>query len=266
MDQPNDTVRAVERALTLLELLATGTGENRLTDLAAAAALPISTVHRLMVTLEQRGFVQPDPETGRWAIGLRAFAVGAAYSHHRSFLAPAILLLRRLRDATRETANLGIVVNGEIALIAQAESREIARAVAVPGGRTPIGSSAMGKAIAATWPADAVERLIQRNGFRLMTTQSIRDAAALKAELALVRARGYAVDDEEYANGVRCVAAVVSTPLGEPSCAISVSASAERISESRIEKLGGIIIEYAELFSNSLKLSLSKSDNCKDIV
>lgn len=247
-----DTVRAVERALTLLELLA-AEDALRLSDLAGAAGLPISTTHRLLVTLEKRGFVQAEPEGGTWAVGRRAFAVGAAFSRRHSYLAPAIHFLRRLRDATRETANLGAILSGEVTIIAQAESREITRAIAAPGGRTPVVVSAMGKAIASTWPDDAVDALIAQNGFRQMTARSIRDAGALKAELGLIRQRGYAVDDEEFVTGIRCVAAVVRDPFGEPACAISVSGMADRLPEARLPALGRMVIEHAAELSDRLR-------------
>lgn len=247
-----DSVRSVDRALQVLELLAGG--PMRLSDLARHAGLPVSTTHRLLVTMEQRGFVQAEPDSALWAVGRKAFAVGAAFSSRHSFLAPAILSLRRLRDATRETANLGTILSGEVSIVAQAESREITRAIAAPGGRTPVVLSAMGKAIIATWPEDAVDALVERHGFRAMTSRSIRDTASLKAELAIIRDRGFAVDDEEFVAGIRCVAAVVRDPTGEPNCAVSVSGQAARLPEARLPAVAAQVMEHAEDLSRRLQL------------
>lgn len=248
-----DSVRAVDRALQVLELLA-AEGPARLSDIARQAGLPVSTTHRLLVTMQQRGFVQPEPEAGAWAVGRKAFAVGAAFSSRHSFLAPAIHSLRRLRDATRETANMGTIISGEVSIVAQSESREITRAIAAPGARTPVVLSAMGKAIIATWPDEAVDALVDAHGFRIMTSRSIRDADSLKAELALIRDRGFAVDDEEFVTGIRCVAAVVRDPTGEPNCAISVSGLATRLPETRVPAIARQVMDHASELSRKLQL------------
>lgn len=140
-------VQSVDRALILLELIAGDPDGLRLSDLARATGLAPSTTHRLLMALQQRGFIQADPGTGQWQVGRKAHVVGAAWGTARSMLAPATPQLRRLRDATRETANLGLIEGGHVITLAQSESREIMRAISPPGGHAPIFCSGMGKAI-----------------------------------------------------------------------------------------------------------------------
>ena len=232
------TVQAVDRALALLEALAARPEGTRLSDLAREAGLAPSTTHRLLTTLERRGFAQFDAASMRWHVGRRAFAVGVAFTRWQSFIAAAMPFLRRLRDATRETANLGVLEDGEVVTVAQVESREIIRAIAAPGGRTPVMNSGMGKAIVATWPDAAIEALVARHGLRPVTARSLRTPEAVRAEIALIRRRGYAFDDEEFTPGLRCVAAVVWAPTGEPLGALSVSALSARLAPAEMPALG----------------------------
>ncbi|MBV0890950.1 IclR family transcriptional regulator [Paracoccus sp. Z118] len=232
------TVQSVDRALALLEALATHTEGARLTALAKQVGLAPSTAHRLLTTLERRGFAQFDGVASRWHIGRKAFAVGVAYTRWQSFIAAATPFLRRLRDLSRETANLGVLEDGEVITVAQVESREIIRAIAPPGGRAPVMNSGMGKAIVATWPDDAIAELVERHGLRPATSRSLVTMEAVRAEIDLIRARGYAIDDEEFTPGMRCVAAVVWSPTGDPVGAISISALAARLPPKDLAAMG----------------------------
>ncbi|WP_407494073.1 IclR family transcriptional regulator [Pseudooceanicola sp. MF1-13] len=229
-------VQSVDRALTLLELISKDPEGSRLSDLARTAGLAASTTHRLLTALEQRGFAQVDASTGRWHVGRAAHSVGATWGKTRTLLAPATPFLRRLRDATRETANLGIIENGRVITIAQAESREIMRAISPPGGSAPIFCSGMGKAIISTWPDEYIDRLIDEYGFHAATSHSLTSRAAAHAEIATIRAQGYAMDDEEFVPGLRCVAAVVHGPGGDAIAAVSVSGLSIRMTEDKVDR------------------------------
>lgn len=239
------TVQAVERALLLLEIMATHPEGIRLSEIARGAELAPSTAHRLLTTLERRGFAQFDPSHAHWHVGRKAFSVGMAYTRWQSFIAAAQPFLRRLRDLTRETANLGILEDGEVITVAQVESREIIRAIAPPGGRAPVMNSGMGKAIVATWPDEAIEALVARHGLRPMTRTSLRSLPEVRQEIAQIRTRGFACDNEEFTPGMRCAAAVVWSPNAEPIGAISVSALASRISDEEMPHMGQKVREIA---------------------
>lgn len=246
-------VQSVERALALLEHVAQAPEGVRLSDLARAVGLAPSTTHRLLTTLEQRGFAQCDPVSMRWHVGRQAFAVGMAYTRWQHFIAAAMPYLRQLRDATRETANLGVLENGEVTTVAQVESREIIRAIAQRGGRAPVMNSAMGKAIVATWPDAAIRDLVLTHGLRPFTPRSLRDMAGVEAEIARIRRDGFACDDEEFAQGMRCVAAVILSPSGEPMGAISVSALAERLPPRDVPAMGQKLRQVAERLGQTLR-------------
>ena len=219
MKQKVGSVQSVQRAMALLKALATSDEGHRVSDLAKGAGLAVSTTHRLLTTLEIDNF---------------------AY-------------LRKLRDETRETANLGVLDGEQIVTISQVESREIVRAISPTGGRVPAFCSGMGKAILATWSDNQIERFAERAGFHPMTPRSHRNLETLMTEIRHIREVGYAVDDEEHAAGLRCVAAVVLSRSEDAICAISVSALSSRLSPDRISEVGLRIGEMAQSLTESLR-------------
>ncbi|MEE2945989.1 IclR family transcriptional regulator [Cognatishimia activa] len=248
-----NVVQSVDRALTILESIAERRTGARVSDIATDVGLAVSTVHRLLTTMEQRHFVQQDPRTGGWMIGQRAHGVGESYSLHDSLVVPARPYLRSLRDQTRETANLGVIQSEEAVTISQVESREIMRAIAPPGGRVPVLNSGMGKAIVATWPDEAIASLIRRQGLRKMTSHSLGSEAEAFAEIEKIRQSGYAVDDEEYVIGMRCVAAVVMDHEGEAIAAVSVSGLAARVTHDCIPDIADAVVAAAKSLSAQIK-------------
>lgn len=238
-------VQSVVRAMRLMKLLAKSTEGHRVSDLCRDAELAVSTTHRLLTTLESEGFAQFDQDTLLWHVGRDAYTVGSAYVQKHNFAVPALPFLRRLRDASRETANLGVLDQYDIVTISQVESREIVRAISPLGGRVPAFCSGMGKAILATWPDDQIERFARHAGFHPMTRNSLRDLNAAMSEIRTIRQKGYALDDEEHALGLRCAAAVVWSPNGDAIGAVSVSGLSARVTPERIATLGLKVREIA---------------------
>ena len=239
------SVQSVDRALSLLEALAEDEEGYRLTDLAIRTGLSPSTAHRLLTTLEKRRFVEFDQSDAMWHVGRQSFATGSAFVRRRNFVAPALPFLRRLRDLTHETANLGVVDDGEVVVLTQVESREIMRAITRVGGRAPMVTSGIGKAILATYSEEDVAAIIQRYGMRRLTPKSVVRAGELRDALEGVRRDGYALDDQEFLTGLRCVASVVYNDQAEALAAISVSGLAARMPRERVPELGRLVRDVA---------------------
>jgi IclR family acetate operon transcriptional repressor len=238
-------VQSVDRALSILETLAEDDEGYRLSDLAIRTGLSTSTVHRLLATLESRRFVQFDRTDSKWHVGSRAFTVGATFARRRNFTTQAIPYLRKLRDLTRETANLAVVDDEFIIVLTRMESREIMRSLTQVGGRVAMVTSGVGKAVLATYSDEDVGAVIRHHGMPRLTEKSIVRPSDLFKELATVRQQGFAVDDEEAQIGLRCVAAVVYNALAEPLAAISVSGMTSRITDQRLPEVGRMVREVA---------------------
>src|SRR6202140_2691683 len=238
-------VQSVDRAFLIIETLAEDDEGYRLTDLAVRTGLSPSTVHRLLTTLEKRRFVQFDRGESTWHIGAQSFAIGSTFVRRRNFVTQALPYLRKLRDQTRETANLAVVDDGAMIVLTRVESREIMRSVTKVGGRVPMVASGLGKALLATYSEQDVFAIIQRDGMPRLTSKSIVRAGELCKSLHDIRRQGYSVDDEEALIGLRCVSAVVYDDCSEPLAAISVSGKASRVSHERLPVLGQLVRQVA---------------------
>ena len=244
-EQRDGGVQSVDRALSIIETLAEDDQGYRLSDLAIRTGLSTSTVHRLLATLESRRFVQFDRAESKWHVGARSFTVGATFARRRNFSAQAVPYLRKLRDLTRETANLAVVDDEFIVVLTRMESREIMRSLTKVGGRVAMVASGVGKAVLATWSDADVNAIIRHHGMPRLTEKSIVRPSDLFKELEKVRHQGYAIDDEEACMGLRCIAAVVYNDCSEPLAAISVSGMTGRITDDRLATLGEIVREVA---------------------
>src|SRR3954462_3835484 len=219
MDEPDARdggVQSVDRALSIIETLAEDDQGYRLSDLAVRTGLSASTVHRLLATLESRRFVQFDRAESKWHVGARAFTVGATFGRRRNFSAQAVPYLRKLRDLTRETANLAVVDDEFIIVLTRMESREIMRSLTKVGGRVPMVTSAVGKAVLATYSDEDVGAVIRHHGMPRLTERSIVRQGVLFKELERVRRQASAIDDGQFSMGRRCIPAVFYNDCAEP--------------------------------------------------
>lgn len=244
--EPRAGVQSIDRALSLLEILAEDDDGHRLVDLAQRAGLSPSTTHRLLTTLERRRFVQFDRDDGLWHVGLQCFAVGANYVRRRNVVVQARPFMRQLRDNAGETVNLGVADQGEVIFLMQIESRELMRAIRRPGARSPMHCTAMGKALLSAMPEHEVADVLHRHGMARMTPHSIVRPAQLRKALDEVRGLGYALDNEENAIGLRCIAAVIYDEYGGPLASVSVSGPTARVPERRVPELGSYVARCAQ--------------------
>lgn len=245
-------VQSLARGLHLLELLAADEPGLTLTDLAQTAGLPPSTTHRLLKGLERRRFVHHDGDSGRWQVGVQAFTVGSAFVRGRNVVALARPFLRHLVDKSGETANLAVEDAGEAVYLAQVECNETMRAFARPGARIPMHCTAVGKALLAAASPDAAARVLTHAPLAKLTPRTLTDPQALTGELLAIRGRGFAVDDEEQAVGLRCVAATLHDATGGALAALSVSGPSARITDERLPDLGRLVAGTCQEISRQI--------------
>jgi IclR family acetate operon transcriptional repressor len=241
----SDTVQSLSRALMMLNTLAKSDPGLSLSELAQKVELPISTVHRLLSTLQHENFVRYDPERGAWLVGVQSFIVGSAFLRSRELAAIARPLMRELMEHSGETVNLAVEDVGEAIYIAQVECRQTMRAIARPGGRAAMHASALGKALLSAMSDWEVERILTERGLPKLTDKTITVPEKLLAELKVVRGRGFAIDNEENAVGLRCVAATIFDEYARPAAAVSLSGPTVRITPEFLPNLGEAVHETA---------------------
>jgi DNA-binding IclR family transcriptional regulator len=245
-------VQVLDRALAALEILANRDGECSLVDLCTEMKLHKSTVHRIAMVLEQHRLVDKNPDNGRYRLGLRLFEFGSKAIAAVDLRGRARPYLDRLQRQFGETVFFCILDDGQVFYVEKVESQQSVRTACTVGSRAPAYCTAVGKAMLAELPETEVNEVIRRWGLKAVTANTITTAAALKAELRAVSSRGYAIDNEEKEEGLRCVSAAVRGHSGKLFAAISVSGPAFRMTKERIPEVGQAVTRAANELSAQL--------------
>jgi len=246
------SVQSVDRALDLLEALAASEGEVSITSLANRTSLHVSTVHRLLTTLLRRGYVRQNPETRAYYTGAKLATLAEGRSRFNELRHRARPILSALTDQTRETSNLVVLDDVMAVYIETVTSPHVVRMSTTLGNRVPLHATGAGKALLAWLAPDRRDALIDRTEMRAHTARTITERASLRRALEEIRERGYAIDDEEYDEGVRCVSVAVG-PIGSPLAAISVSAPASRMTRQRGGELAQLLRRAASELAEEMR-------------
>ena len=247
------SVQSVDRALDLLEALAAAEGEVSITALAARTTLHVSTVHRLLSTLLRRGYVRQNPETSRYYAGAKLATLAEGRSRFGELRLRARPVLRAITEATRETANLVVLDDLAAVYTETIPSPQVVRLFTQAGNRVPLHATGAGKALLAALPAARRDSVLDRLELRPYTPHTIVDAAVLRRAVEEIRERGYAIDDEEYDDGVRCVAVPVMGAPNELIGSLSISAPANRLTRQRCTELVPLLRRSASELAAALR-------------
>jgi DNA-binding IclR family transcriptional regulator len=243
------SAKTLVKGLTLVDATAAAEGPVTLGELVGASGLPRPTAVRLLEVLLEQGVLQ---SAGRsYALGPRLAVWGQRYLDGLDVRAQAEDLMRALADRTRETCYLGVRDGRKVLYVAKADSPQAVRPAAHIGTRNPLHSTGIGKALLAfAPPEDAIE--YARGPLEAKTPNTILDADRLIEEMERTRARGYAIDDVENEDGVRCVAAAIRDHAGQVVAALSVSAPAYRFAPEDLPALAPEVIAAADEISSRI--------------
>jgi DNA-binding IclR family transcriptional regulator len=245
-------VQVLERSLGILELLCSKGPELSLIDLSEQLQLHKSTTHRLLGVLEQHRFVEKSSISGKYRLGLKLFELGSKAIAHLDWCELARRYLQRLAFATGETAHLCILDDGEVLYLEKVEAPRTVRVPSIVGRRYPAHCGGAGKALLAFQPEEEIDDLIKRRGLKSYTRNTFTTPAQLKEGLRIVRAQGYAIDNEEFEEGLECIGAPVRDYSGRVVAAISIAGPTFRITEEKLAVLARSVIEAAQDLSADL--------------
>lgn len=238
-------VQVLDRALAALAALSNSQTECSLAELCPILGLHKSTAHRLMMVLEQHRLVVKNPDTGRYRLGLRLYELGSRAIEGLDLRGRVRPFLDRLQERFGETVFFCILDEGQVFYVEKMESQRSVRTACTVGSRAPAYCTAVGKAMLSELTETEVNIIIKNSGLKAITDNTITTSARLKAELKLIRSRGYAIDDEEKEEGLRCVGAVVRAHSRKLIAAMSVSGPAFRMTKERIPDIGQALIQAA---------------------
>lgn len=229
-------VRSVDRAAALLLAFADFPSEAGVTELARKLGLHKSTASRLLATLERRGLVEQDEESGKYRLGVVVIRLAERAEKTLDLRSIARLDLERLAGATRETASLGVADGDRCLTVAQADGPNMVACADWTGRTTPLHCVASGKVLLAAKAERDILRLV-RTGLTACTDRTITALEPLLEELARVRRRGYATAFSEWEPGRNAVAAPVRDARGRVVASVTVWGPAYRITPARIAEL-----------------------------
>lgn len=245
-------IQVLDRALGILNVLSREGAELAPVVLSERLGLHKSTLHRLLMVLERHRLIEKSLQNGKYRLGLRLFELGSQAVAQLDLRERARPYLERLVLETGETAHLCILNEGEMLSLANVESPHTLRTPATVGQRAAAYCSSVGKALLAFLPENELEDLINQLKLTAYTRNTITKPTQLKTELRLVRERGYAIDNEELEEGLRCIGAPVRNYSGKVIAALSIAGPAFRLTARKIPVMARSVVQAANQLSAEL--------------
>jgi len=250
-----NAVQSIERALDLLECLARSSGWVGISELSYATGQPVGTIHRLLKTLTAREYVVRDSRTRRYALGPTFRRLAGTGLQTPDWTAIATPFLQELVEISGETANLAVLERNRAVYEAQAQPTRMVRMFTVLGNRMPLHCTGCGKVLLAYQPDSVVASIVAEEGLPRYTERTITDPGQLQQELEMIRHQGYAIDNGEQEEGVRCIAVPVYGSKGKVVAALSISGPSSRVDSRHIPTLLPHIKRISAAISSALAAS-----------
>jgi IclR family KDG regulon transcriptional repressor len=252
-------IHSVDHAFDVLEAFRADEPELGVTQLAKLLNLHKNNVFRILATLESRGYVEQNPLSGNYRLGLKAFEAGQAYLRHTSLLSVAHPQMEALSSELRENSYLAVLRGDYVFYLDEVIADQTIQVISRLGTRASPHCTATGKVFLAYLDETQVEELYGSMTLDKMTPQTITDKHKLKAEINKVKESGYAIDNEEWLLGLKCVAAPILDYYGKVQGTMSVSGPSGRLPEGRmIEDLIPAVIAHANEVSRKMGFLIGK--------
>ncbi|MFT7370110.1 MAG: IclR family acetate operon transcriptional repressor [Octadecabacter sp.] len=246
-----NTIKSLDRALKVLSRLG-DLEEATLSELSSDLGQSPATIYRVLTTYRAHAFTDFDEARQVWSVGAGAFLTGAKFLRRTSIVERARPHLRRLMEATGETANLGVAKEADVLFLSQAETHHAIRAFFPPGTLSPMHASGIGKALLAQWSQKGVDAMLATRAPEKFTKFTLVTRNDLMKDLRETQRRGYSFDAEEKNIGMRCIAAPVFDVYGDAVAGLSISGPVARITNERVAKIGSLVRSVSDVLTCEL--------------
>lgn len=252
-DKGTPVVKAVDHAFDVLEALGGEREELGVTELAKELGFSKNNVFRLLATFQERGYVGQNPKTENYRLGLKVFEMAQVYLHKSGLVRNARPVLQDIVARCNESAYISILAQGEVVYLDLVESRQMVKLIPRVGRRLPSYCTAAGKIQLAFQNEDDLERLFKDKALKRFTDNTLADYESLLKEFEGCAGKGFALDNQEYEDEVKCVAAPVRDYTRRVVAGVSVSGPTFRLSEERIrDELVPLVVEAGKTISSKL--------------
>lgn len=247
----DDNLKSLFKIVRVLECFSVNDRALTLAEICQRTGFPRSTTHRLLASLREVGFLEQGKERDRYRLGLKLFELGntalASFDIHRE----AAGIVESLRRLSGHIVHLAMFDGFRAVVIRRADPTPENSSPSTFLESAPAHCTSVGKAILAWQSDDVVRRLIEA-GLQKFTADTISTPEALTAELATIRARGYAIDDGEHRPGLRCIGAPIRNHHGQVIAGISISGPAWQLAKENVQELAKIVVYHADQISQNL--------------
>lgn len=251
-------MQTVERAFTIIELLGNSDIHLGISEISQRSQLPLATTHRLLASLLKLGYVEQSSETNKYTLGVRILQLRGAVIEQLNLGVQAMPIMKALMNRVEETVHLAVLNEGEVVYIERVEGLRTQGMYTRIGKRAYAHCTALGKAMLAHIPEHLwYEDVVERRGLKVMGPTTISTIEALRENLEEVRKRGYAIDNGETGEIVRCVSAPIRDYTDQVVAAVSISGPQSQVTHERVPSLGEAVIWAAALISQKLGHSAS---------
>jgi len=251
MKRGQQVVQSLERGLTALEMAIEG--GVRSSEVAEVLETDRSTAYRLLYTLVVKGYLRQNPTTREFTPNpTKFFQLHSKVATLLDWTEVAAGFLGVLRDQSGETANLGVRQENSVVYIAHKPGQAVLSVNFALGTSRPLHCSALGKVLLAGCPSGEIDQVVAQISFEANTAKTITDPHTLKQHLTTVQSCGYAIDDEETVEGVRCIAAPIYDHRGQVIAAVGISGPSTRVAIERLPKLTYLVMNTAGQISVAL--------------
>ena len=246
------SVPSIERALSVLQCLGHSKRGFSISEIGRRLKIPKSSAHLILTTLERRGFLQKNTQTGRYYLGLQLVSLSRSALENLDLREEAKPFLRSLMQESGLTVHMAVLERDEAVIIEKVEAPGLVRLASWLGRRLDVNCTGVGKVLIAFLPNDELDYLLKTKDFARHNSRTIISKSALKRELALVKESGYALDNQEDEPGVCCIGAPVFDENGKAVAAISVAGTTSQIGIARVPALARTVMRAAQGISSRL--------------
>jgi IclR family acetate operon transcriptional repressor len=237
--------QSVTRAVVILEYLAEAGEPRDLAVISSDLAMNKSTVYRFLFSLAEHGYVRQDTSTGQYSLGAKVIWLASKFLESVEIRRIARPTLERLSSITGETIHLGLLDGFEILYVDKVDGRGAVRMASRIGSRLPVHCTALGKVLYSALPESEWEAYVSGDRLTARTSETITEPEVFYDELRKVQEQGYAIDNCENENGIRCVAAPIRDHAGRSRVALSISGWTQTMTLEKVQSLVPLVTQAA---------------------